>query len=299
MERISLGIPGLALVVLAASAAWLHDASHPTEEARLQRHFATVDAELTSRDVSRLSQQQRAGRARNIEVLREYARAGVFPHNHDFEQPTPYFRDQHGTLCAMAYLIARSGRVDLVDKVARSANNAFLPELARDPELQAWLDANGLTVAEAARIQPQYGPAPGFDEDDDAGYKIASVAASVVSGGAITWTLLSNPRRTGYAPGIVTSLVGLGDLVLAAAGVINEQDDFGGGLSQSEEHLAGLNAVVGAVTTVAGITYIVRVMSARGERVQPATSSSRFEKWQPLLFNDSKGRTQVGVNVKF
>ena len=68
----------------------------------------------------------------------------------------PFFRDGYGALCAMAYLIERSGRRDLADRVALTRNNAFIAELANDPELRVWLDSVGLSVTEAARIQPTY-----------------------------------------------------------------------------------------------------------------------------------------------
>jgi hypothetical protein len=41
--------------------------------------------------------------------------------------------------------------------VARTRNNAYVRELADEPGLMAWLDRNGLSVEEAARIQPGYG----------------------------------------------------------------------------------------------------------------------------------------------
>ncbi len=303
MIRAMSGIPALALVVLTLGVGThtrINGFTDP-EVARLQQHFKTVEAELLSRDVSGLSPDQRAARQRNIEALRDYARRGVFPHNHDFASPMPYFQDQHGSLCAMAYLVARSGREDLVDKVARSANNAYLPELARDPQLQEWLIDNGLTVAEAARIQPAYPPFPPIEEAQrDAGYEIASVGASVLSGGAITWTLVANPRRAGYLPGFVTSVVGLGDLLLAAGGALTESE--GSGMSESEEHLITLNTVVGSVTLLAGITYIVRVVNARSDRAQPATetsSSLRLRNLDPVLGKDADGRTRVGVSMRF
>jgi len=58
----------------------------------------------------------------------------------------------------MAYLIERSGRHDLVDRVALTRNDAFIAELPDDPALRVWLDSVGLSVAEAARIQPTYPP---------------------------------------------------------------------------------------------------------------------------------------------
>lgn len=41
----------------------------------------------------------------------------------------------------MAYIIDRSGRADIVAKVAASRNNAYISQLAGDPALIAWLDS--------------------------------------------------------------------------------------------------------------------------------------------------------------
>jgi hypothetical protein len=60
----------------------------------------------------------------------------------------------------MAYLIAESGRWDIVDLVAKSMNNATVIQLSVDPVigpiLRSWLRDVGLSVAEAQRIQPAY-----------------------------------------------------------------------------------------------------------------------------------------------
>jgi hypothetical protein len=131
------------------------------ERSRLRRHFATVEQELRDHPLFGLSSAQRAARDRNLQTLREYSERGRFPHNHDFPaKMVPYFVDAHGTLCAVAYLVARSGREDLVRAVVARSNNARVFELAEDPVLgpgiKAWLDTAGFTVAEAARIQPAY-----------------------------------------------------------------------------------------------------------------------------------------------
>jgi MYXO-CTERM domain-containing protein len=68
----------------------------------------------------------------------------------------PYFIDDFGTRCAMAHLIESTGATDLVSRVKRTANNAFVPELAPDPALRTWLARHGLSAEEAARIQPSY-----------------------------------------------------------------------------------------------------------------------------------------------
>jgi len=129
------------------------------EVARLRAHFDSVDAELRHAKALQLTPSQRRVRAILIDWLQEYRDAGKFPRNDRFpELAMPFFRDGHGALCAMAYLIERSGRRDLVDRIALTRNNAFIAELANDAELRAWLDSVGLSVTEAARIQPTYRP---------------------------------------------------------------------------------------------------------------------------------------------
>jgi hypothetical protein len=127
------------------------------EVARLRAHFDSVDAELRHANALHFTSSQRRARATLIGWLQEYRDAGQFPRNDRFpELAMPFFRDGHGALCAMAYLIERSGRRDLADRVALTRNNAFIAELANDPELRVWLDSVGLSVTEAARIQPTY-----------------------------------------------------------------------------------------------------------------------------------------------
>jgi len=128
------------------------------ETARVRTHLATVEAELRTKDVSALTPAQRQARVRNLDVLHEYWVHAVFPVNTDFPgRRVPYFVDRYGTRCAMAYLIEQAGRGDLVARIAATHNNAYVHDLQDDPELSAWLRTNGLTAAEAARIQPSYG----------------------------------------------------------------------------------------------------------------------------------------------
>ena len=132
-------------------------AFHRGERVRLRRHFREVLAELRARDVSQLSEAQRRARARLIAELEGYAAAGRFPHNHCVPgRRVPVFVDGHGTRCAMAHLIESTGHAALVARVAASRNLAWIHEIAADAELQRWLDACGLSAAEAGRIQPSY-----------------------------------------------------------------------------------------------------------------------------------------------
>lgn len=181
------------------------------EVVRLRAHFDSVDAELRLPTALPLTPAQRMGRATLIGWLREYREGGSFPRNDRFpDRAMPFFRDSRGVLCAMAYLIDRSGRGDLVDRVASTRNNAFIPELAGDPELRTWLDSVGFSAAEAARIQPTYGPAP--DDPAERGVSASYAVTSILVSGSSITTLglnaIAPSRATGWA-GVIAGTAGL------------------------------------------------------------------------------------------
>lgn len=132
-----------------------------TEQARLRAHFDEVLAELRAADVSGLTDEQRARRALHLERLAAYRDRGVFPRRYDgAEGRVPEFRDVHGTRCAVGELLHLGGEAELVDDVAATANSATIAELSTEPRLTRWLDENGLTLAEAGRVQPGYDQPP-------------------------------------------------------------------------------------------------------------------------------------------
>jgi hypothetical protein len=223
------------------------------EVTRLRHHFATVLSELRVADVGHLSASQRAARTTLIGRLEEYAAVGRFPHNHVAPgRRVPVFRDEHGTMCAMAYLIASTGRSDIVNDVARHNNLAYIPELAGDARLRAWLDSTGLSVAEAARIQPSYdggiclcpSPIPATTEvnQTSGAYFTASAFATVLSGVSLVRNLaprdVSEKRIRGNAA--------LGFVVGAAQVVL-------GGFAIDRR---GTGGVVGAANMVIGASSI-------------------------------------------
>ena len=226
-----------AAFVVTTAATRSTDGSRSSREiARLRAHFDSVLHELRSANVSTLAPAQRAARETLIGRLEQYAAAGRFPHNHVRPgQFVPVFRDEHGTLCAMAYLIASTGRSDIVDDIERSNNLAYIPELAGDARLRAWLDSTGLTAAEAARIQPQYDggiclcprggepePQPGVAAAARREYMMGSAFASTVNGAALYFNIASRSAGAGRtrattALGLVagTAQVVLGSLALS------------------------------------------------------------------------------------
>ncbi len=181
------------------------------ETARLQRHFADVDAELRAADVSHLSPAQRVARNEALDRLARYAAGARFPRNYHRAVRTPVFIDEHGTRCAMAHLIEEADGAALVAEVARSRNLAYVRELAGDPALVAWLDRNGLTAVEAQRIQPAYDGC-GFEDcsdDLDRSKALLSLGLAALNGGAIAANLRDDAGNGAAGVGLLVGGIGM------------------------------------------------------------------------------------------
>lgn len=126
------------------------------EIARVTHHIERAEGHAARRDVSRLGHVQRLVRRLLLQELARYRAGGRFPSNRDFGERTPYFVDASGVRCAMAHLLELGGAGSLVERIARERNHAWVRELVDEPRLLAWLDAAGLSVEEAAAIQPAY-----------------------------------------------------------------------------------------------------------------------------------------------
>jgi hypothetical protein len=126
------------------------------ERARVAQHIARAEQAARARPPRGLGGLQRLVRALLLAELAGYRRGGRFPHNDVSRQRTPLFVDRHGTRCAMAHLLELGGEHALVEKIRTTRNEARIAELADEPRLLAWLAAAGLSVSEAAAIQPEY-----------------------------------------------------------------------------------------------------------------------------------------------
>ncbi len=265
------------------------------EVMRLREHFAAVERELLARDVSHLKPAQRAARARHIQVLREYSERGIFPHNHDFPGVRlPYFVDEHGTHCAMAYLIARSGHQELVEKVAATRNYAYIPDLAADPALVAWLDEAGLTVEEAARIQPGYDYFPpivqepvGVSTRDALGTALVSGFGGAVIALNLTNSRMDTPQRWPGVFGIATGALGMavGATMLGHGGEVAV--------------LGGLNAGVGLASLGLGVRTLL-LHPADRPAPEPVTSRRGAQvSATPVISPSGDGAAGVMLSVRF
>jgi hypothetical protein len=126
------------------------------EISRVTHHIERAERHAARRDVAQLGRVQRLLRQLLLQELARYRADGRFPINRDFGARTPYFVDASGVRCAMAHLLELGGEGALVERIARERNHAWVRELVDEPRLLAWLEAAGLTVAEAAAIQPSY-----------------------------------------------------------------------------------------------------------------------------------------------
>ncbi len=264
------------------------------EAVRLRAHFDSVDRELRARDVSTLRARQRASRTRLISWLRDYRNAQQFPINDQFsDRMVPIFRDSRGTLCAMAYLIDRSGRGDIVDHVARTRNNAFIPELTDDAELVAWLATSGLSVKEAARIQPQYGTDPVIIITNENRVSTNYAILSMGLGGSSLGTLGFNILSPGYASGAAGVIAGVATIIAGAAHL----EESGG-----NKKVAVANTAVGSVALVGGLRGLFAARAVH-LRQHAATSNrgiiSEATIAPDLIVGSNSSRLGVRLNARF
>ncbi|MEP6618241.1 MAG: hypothetical protein ABJE47_02955 [bacterium] len=189
------------------------------EIARIRSHFDSVLTELAARDVAALTPAQRVRRGELVTTLTAYRARGVFPHNYDFPgQAMPYFVDRGtGTLCAVAHLLEHTGHRDIVDRVAAMNNNVWVPQLAGDAAFTAWLAENGITLAEAARIQVPY-LQPTSNAQVARNVAFVTAAPLVLSGVAVTslWNAFGNAdghrtavTKLGIVSGLASGLMGV------------------------------------------------------------------------------------------
>jgi hypothetical protein len=203
------------------------------EQVRIQRHLEKAEAFMRQNDAMRtilLTPSQKLARETQVKRLAQYRERGVFPRNHHAlgALPTPIFRDKDGTLCAMGYLVWESGQHVIVNDVAQGRNLGYLHEIATDARLTEWLAENGLTLEEAARIQPTYCHENNSCDrsiDQGTGFLIAFVTAhSLLS---IPVNELIHDRYTrnfrgnwGIASGFLTKAAGIGVLSYGKEGIL-------------------------------------------------------------------------------
>lgn len=122
---------------------------------KLEQQFGN---KFTQHDRELIGSRLAARRYWQIRTLQHYAERGRFPLNEGQSgHAVPIFVDNHGTHCAVGYLMARSGHSKPVARIAQQNNLVYVDDVDSGP-LVDWILFSGLTQAEAAMIQPGYAP---------------------------------------------------------------------------------------------------------------------------------------------
>jgi hypothetical protein len=240
------------------------------EAARIETHLEVVSRTLRSTSTVHLTDQQREARARVLDWLDEYRRRGVFPHNHVRPgERVPVFVDPHGTPCAVGYLMLRAGEDDLIEEIVRTDNLVRIHTLWDDERVALWLQAHGLTLEEAALIQPAYDwlppPEPQPVQAVSRAYRPATVGLSVATAALASYAAMGDPLGGAPWADVLTIGIAMGQtlMLVEAADTDAAEPDWAVGLN-----VFGLVASVGSE-----ISRLLRREDAQRER--PATVAVR------------------------
>jgi len=125
------------------------------EHVRMRTHLTWIRARLAAAPAT--SPALAARRRELLGYLDDYLAKGVTPVNQHLPWRTPVFIDDHGTICAVGYLIERSVGRALPERIAAGHRYDLLEDIAAAmPEVRAWVASSGFTLDELASIQPGY-----------------------------------------------------------------------------------------------------------------------------------------------
>jgi hypothetical protein len=288
-------VPLLVAGAFATSAFTLTSESQGRKEVqRIRAHFDSVLVELPARDLSALTVEQRARRAALLETLRIYRMRGAFPRNYDFPgQAVPYFVDRKtGILCAVAHLLESTGRRDIVDRVAATDNNVWVAQLASDTAFTVWLDASGLTLDEAARIQVPYTQSPSFLN----AYSLASIATGTVSFGTTVWNATTN--RDAKVP-FVNALGLVSGMSSIALGIgATRQDDVPQGFAIANFGVGTVSMLV-ATSSIMRRQHLSAMRRAAEHQRDAAAEKTGIETTVTPTFSARQRAAGVLVQIRF
>lgn len=217
---------------------------------RLQTHLSYVEAMLSSKDVSHLSESQQRNRAAVMELLREYWMNGVFPTNYDYPGRRPCFIDRDGNICAVGYLIEKTVGREVAEAINEDHQYDYLLDM--DEEVIArWADTYGLTLEECAMIQPAYGWQPVKTEAPiPTSYGISSGFA----GGANIGINIMNLKGSSPTVAYIGFLTGATQVVLGLTHLKKDKTTYGivGGDQitsyKAQNNLSYINIAAGTTT---------------------------------------------------
>lgn len=131
--------------------------SERSDKAWIRLHLELVEQVLRRRSTAGLTARQQQHRARALDYLNGYHKAGNFPRNEVRPYRTPVFIDAYDNFCAVGYLLKATGHEAISRKIAATGNLAYVMDMTY-PELADWAGEYGFTREELAWIQPTYPP---------------------------------------------------------------------------------------------------------------------------------------------
>ena len=129
------------------------------------RSIETALARLETADDHTWSKAERTDRRERLMAMRyvqlrrlaAYRDRGLFPLNEgQSTEPAPIFVDEHDTACAVGQLMRWAGCGEGASSINQANNFVYVPDVSGGP-ISEWILDSGLTIEEAALIQPAYG----------------------------------------------------------------------------------------------------------------------------------------------
>ena len=293
-------IVGLTIATFTTPGALRATASHADRDAdarriaRIRAHFDSVLKELAASPATdSIATPASARRTALLATLRAYRDRGDFPHNYDFAgRAVPYFVDRRtGVLCAVAHLLASTGRRDIVDRVAVADNNVWVAQLAADTAFTNWLLHNGLTLAEAARIQVPYVQAETPAQKARNGAFL--VVAPVAVGSAIVTTAL-NALGNSDGHQRATRVVGIaaGAASLALGAMLVTRSELPTSVGAATAGIGGLSVVLAGRATHRHRSIVARQRDlGRARHVEAAVA--------PVIDAQDGGRAGMMLSLRY
>ncbi|MEO1271268.1 MAG: hypothetical protein AAFX99_24515, partial [Myxococcota bacterium] len=124
---------------------------------RIETHLHYIEEHLRAKPTPDLTPDQRARRLSMLDRLHAYhSKDEGFPVNDDHPDPRrPTFISDNGQVCAVGALMDRA----MVEAINQDYKYHLLKDIHK-PELTAWAEHNGFTIAELSMIQPSYDTRP-------------------------------------------------------------------------------------------------------------------------------------------
>jgi hypothetical protein len=238
------------------------------ERMRIAAHLAHAERLLRAADVSGPGALLHARRQQNLDRLRAYIEAGVFPDAEDSlaSGRLPTFIDDLGRRCAVAQLVEQSDGADAAAAIDRRFHHAYVADI-HDLGFDAWVATSGFSREEIAIIQPTYSRRPAdarwrghVELDTRVGLPLMSSFAGTPLGGqepvvGMNGGLrMTNAGKLKWAVAVDGGVARFptGNLLYHGAGQLGAVPAWGGGDDVPRQHLALLAGA--GVYGISGLT---------------------------------------------